>query len=135
MKSADNDESNELDVKSATNEFVKVEQSNGEHDQKKRRDRSVDRSLKVIFHLNAKCFFHDWFRDWNMIYVQVLGLEMTASCEGGQKCSRPVSPILNSSPKFHRVSFDEKHKKIEINEIQFHHELKSTTNFHFFVWI
>lgn len=26
--------------------------------------------------------------------VKVLNMEMTTSCEGGQKCSRPTTPIL-----------------------------------------
>ncbi|KAF2881165.1 hypothetical protein ILUMI_24990 [Ignelater luminosus] len=30
--------------------------------------------------------------------VKVLGMEMTASCEGGEKWSRPESPVLPSSP-------------------------------------
>lgn len=32
--------------------------------------------------------------------VKVMGMEMTASCESGQKCSRPTTPIIPTPPRY-----------------------------------
>lgn len=33
--------------------------------------------------------------------VKVMGMEMTASCESGQKCSRPTTPIIPTPPRYY----------------------------------
>lgn len=33
--------------------------------------------------------------------VKVMGMEMTASCESGQKCSRPTTPIIPTQPRYY----------------------------------
>lgn len=33
--------------------------------------------------------------------VKVMGMEMTASCESGQKCSRPTTPIIPIPPRYY----------------------------------
>lgn len=34
-----------------------------------------------------------------------MGMEMTASCESGQKCSRPTTPIIPTPPRYYYTYF------------------------------